>query len=189
MDSSTLSPALVAWCGFCAIIIGAVVSALRPDNTFLPFSLSTKTRAILALVLGAIAACLTNITHGTPWMQAIGAALVSVITGFAASGAPRAVAGVVLMLCLSTGVSGCKALFPNGAKSVIADADMLCIIANAAFPNATIQTVCRIEGDAADIERAIEAVASVERAHLASAHMAGVVEGYRAVGALPPAGK
>jgi hypothetical protein len=84
-----MNPNIVAWFTFSAVVIGAVVSVLRPDNTALPFSVPPATRATIALVLGALQACLMALVSGTPWTTAVSTALVSVIVGFGAHGAPH----------------------------------------------------------------------------------------------------
>lgn len=107
MDASPST--LVAWCSFCAVIIGAIVAVLRPDNKALPFSVPTGARVMLALVLGAVQTALMAVVSGTPWMQAVGTAVVSVIAALAAHGAPHA-AAAVLCLVLATTSAGCATL-------------------------------------------------------------------------------
>jgi hypothetical protein len=208
-----MDPKVAVWFTFAAVVIGAVVSSLRPDNTSLPFTLSTGMRASVALALGATQTCLMAIVSGVPWLTALGTATASVITAFLAHGAPhvpddgtpvpkvsdvsdrrgfvrvRALLIVSVLGVLGSAslplVGGCKLLFPNGVKSAVSDADKLCIIANAAFPSQTIATICGIEGDVSDIIKIVDAVAEPERARLAAAHRAGVVEGLQRAGVVP----
>lgn len=108
MDPSAPST-LVAWFSFCAILIGAVISVLRPDNKALPFGISPTKRATVALVLGAVQTFLMTVVGGTPWTQAGATAVASVVVAFAAHGAPHVAAGL-LCLVLATSTAGCGTL-------------------------------------------------------------------------------
>jgi hypothetical protein len=68
---------LVGYCGLAAMLIGAVLRALSADNKTLPFTVSPQAMVMVATVGGIAEACLLAIVHGTPWLQAIGAAVLS----------------------------------------------------------------------------------------------------------------
>lgn len=69
-----------------AVIIGALVSLTKPENTLLTGSLSPKGRMLLALALGALQACLQAAATGTPILEAAGIAAASVITALVSHG-------------------------------------------------------------------------------------------------------
>lgn len=127
MDTSTLA----TWATFSAVIIGAILSVVRPDNKALPFSISPAKRAMLAAALGAVQACLMAVASGTPWMQAVGTAIVSVVAAFAAHGAPRVIPVAGLLLCMTVGATGCSTLKAwwggGGEQEILTDAEKIAV--------------------------------------------------------------
>jgi hypothetical protein len=63
--------ALIAWCGVAYAILSAVTSALREDNTAIPFGVSAKARMAILALAGAGAAFALAVTKATPWPMAI----------------------------------------------------------------------------------------------------------------------
>jgi hypothetical protein len=80
------SAALVGWCAFGYMILGPLVSVFRPDNTFLPFSVSIKIRGWIMTGGGLIEAILLAVYGGQPWKLAILTGAVSAFTAFAGHG-------------------------------------------------------------------------------------------------------
>lgn len=78
---------LLHWYAAGAILIGAIVSIFRPDNTACPISLPASTRSLIALIGGAAQTALMSIGQdGTPVMTALITAALSVLTALAAHG-------------------------------------------------------------------------------------------------------
>jgi hypothetical protein len=81
--------ALVSWSALFYTVFSAIVAALQETNAALPFSLPVSARAAI-LLIGGIAQTLTlAIVSGTPWMQAIGAALITMLGAYAKHGARK----------------------------------------------------------------------------------------------------
>jgi hypothetical protein len=79
--------ALVSWSALFYTVFSALVAALQETSAALPFSLPVSARTAI-LLIGGIAQTLTlAIVSGTPWMQAIGAALVTMLGAYAKHGA------------------------------------------------------------------------------------------------------
>lgn len=81
------SVSLVSWCALGYMFIAFVVSVFTPNNTFLPFVVSTKTRAFIATVGGVIEGVLLAIYTATPWQQALLAGALSAFAAFGTHGA------------------------------------------------------------------------------------------------------
>jgi hypothetical protein len=80
--SNPNSPALVGYAVLASLLLGALLKALSPDNTTLPFAPSVNVLHAIN-VIGAVAVtCLTGIEGGTPWLQAIAVGAVPLVTGF-----------------------------------------------------------------------------------------------------------
>lgn len=81
--------ALVSWSALFYTVFSALVAALQETSAALPFSLPVSARTAI-LLIGGIAQTLTlAIVSGTPWMQAIGAALVTMLGAYAKHGARK----------------------------------------------------------------------------------------------------
>lgn len=78
---------LVSWSAFGYMLIAFIVSVLTPNNTFLPFVVSTKARALIATAGGVLETILLAIYTATPWQQALLAGAVSAFAAFATHGA------------------------------------------------------------------------------------------------------
>jgi hypothetical protein len=92
---------------------------------------------------------------------------------------------LAIVLMSTVTLSGCAWWSQNG-HTVLSDVNKLCILANVVYPNATIRTICGIEGDLADAEKQIEAVATPSRVALANAKKVGFEEGAKTTGACKP---
>jgi hypothetical protein len=81
--------ALVSWSALFYTVFSAIVAALQETSAALPFSLPVNARAAI-LLIGGIAQTLTlAIVSGTPWIQAVGAALITMFGAYAKHGARR----------------------------------------------------------------------------------------------------
>lgn len=72
--------AVVTWCGFGYLVLSGIVAALKPENPFLPFSIPTSARVTIAAMGAASLIPLQAIVSGVPWLQAVGAALVTFLS-------------------------------------------------------------------------------------------------------------
>jgi hypothetical protein len=80
------SAALVGWCAFGYMVLGPLVSTFRPDNPFLPFSVSTQMRMMIVTGGGLAEAVLLAIYGGQPWSQAVIAGFCSAFAAYAGHG-------------------------------------------------------------------------------------------------------
>jgi peptidoglycan/LPS O-acetylase OafA/YrhL len=89
-DGTNPNPAIVvAYSAFFYAVFGGLVSALQPSNTALPWSIPQSARATILVVAGVVQACLLAITQGTPWVVAIGTAVVTMLSTYAKHGADK----------------------------------------------------------------------------------------------------
>lgn len=136
-----MDPKIAGWFAFGTVVITALLSALRPDNTFLPFSLSTRGRVALTFALG-VAMVAAQTYFKQPISDAALAALGAMGTGFATAGAPRAVAGVALCFFLTT-TSACSLFSPKRVEGVVKITE--CVLAKRALPPAQVAIECGLE--------------------------------------------
>ncbi len=86
-DPANTNPAeLVAICSGGYMILNAVTSALRADNTAWSAAPPIVTRIIILIVGGGIQATLHTIMTGTPWYVALPAAMVTCYSAWITSG-------------------------------------------------------------------------------------------------------
>lgn len=107
----------LTWFASGAILIGAFVSIFRPDNTAFPLQLDTKTRAAIALTLGALQALCQGLYTGVAWQEAAATAAATVLTAWFSAGARASVP--VIILCASM-LQGCAFFTPAHVVDIVA---------------------------------------------------------------------
>lgn len=144
-----MDPKIAGWYAFGTVVITALLSALRPDNTFLQFSLSTRGRVALTFALG-VAMVGAQTYFQQPISDAALAALGAMGTGFATAGAPRAVAGV-LVLWFTLNTTACAELTPKRVNAV--ERRVECVLEHRSLPPEQVAVLCALESpqDVVDI--------------------------------------
>jgi hypothetical protein len=163
-----MDPKIAGWYAFGTVVITALLSALRPDNTFLPFSLSTRGRVVLTFALGVVMVG-AQTYFKQPISDAALAALGAMGTGFATAGAPRAVAGMVLCLFLMS-TSACSLFTPKRINGIVKITE--CVLAHRSLPPEQVALTCGLENP----QEVVDIIAGEDR-RLASARAIGEAEG------------
>jgi len=83
------NPTLVAWSVLASAVLGAILKALSPGNTTLSAELSPTALHIISVAGSVATTCLLAIVGGTPWVQAIVAGLLPLVTGYVQVGAAK----------------------------------------------------------------------------------------------------
>lgn len=165
MDQQSL-----AWCAFGAAVIAAILSALRPDNLVLPFSVPTRVRVVLTFVLGAVETVLQNVSAGKPWLEAVTVAFGSMAAGFALAGAPRKVAASIVVLWFVVQTAACSVFTP---KRIHGAAELTkCAIENRMMAPADIAVKCGFE----HVQDVVDVIAGEDQ-RMGTARSLGVAEG------------
>lgn len=77
---------LLHWFAAGGLLIGALLSIFTPENTMCPIDLPPRTRAAIAVVLGALQAMLHSMTTGVPWYNAVMTAVATIVVALCATG-------------------------------------------------------------------------------------------------------
>lgn len=170
-----MDPKIAGWYAFGTVVITALLSALRPDNTFLPFSLSVRGRVILTFVLGA-AMVGAQTYFNQPLSDAALAALGAMGTGFATSGAPR-VTVAIFGLWFALNTTACAAFTPKRINAVVKITE--CVLEHRSQPPEQVAVVCGLE----NAQEVVDIITGEDR-RMASARAIGESQG-RMLGCAP----
>jgi hypothetical protein len=140
---------LVAASAAGATLISTVLSALRADNTILKSQTSTRTRVIVAVVLGVSQLVLMTIAK-QPVTEAVVSSIVSTATGIVASAAPRAVVAI-LGIWFAVNTTACAALTPKRVEAV--ERRVECVLEHRSMAPEQVAVLCALESpkDVVDI--------------------------------------
>ncbi len=163
-----MDPKILVWYTAGTVVLSALLSALRPDNTFLPFSVTTRSRVFLTFAIGVLMVAVQTYFK-QPISDAAMAALGSMGTGFALAGAPRAAVGLILCFAIAS-TSACSVFTPKRVNGVVKITE--CVLAKRNLPPAQVAIECGIENP----QEVVDIVTGEDR-RLASARAVGESEG------------